>query len=133
MVSDDKRAADVLSKMEIRVEKLRAQLGEAEIAMISGVVDPSGPGGSRMSRGSDGSVAEVTFPALGSARAPHEDPTEWELRVSLAYWRPAGGAVRESRLTLRKPVSRAALDAAFECGRPYDLLQAKARLGEHWV
>ena len=133
MVSDDKRAADFLSKMEIRVEKLRAQLAEAEIAVITGVVDPSGPGGSRMSRRSDGSVAEVTFPALGSARAPHEDPALWELRVSLAYWRPAGGEVRESKLTLRKPVSRAALDAAFERVRPYDLLQARVRLVEHWV
>jgi hypothetical protein len=133
MVSDDKRAADIISKMEIRVEKLRAQLGEAEIAVITGVVDPSGPSGGRMSRGSDGSVAEVTFPALGSARAPHEDPAAWELRVSLAYWRPAGGEVRESKLTLRKPVSRAALDAAFKRVRPYDLLQAKVRLVEHWV
>src|SRR5215510_334761 len=133
MVSDDKRAQELLSKMEIRVAKLRAQLGEAEIAVITGVVGPSGLNGSRMSRGSDGSVAEVTFPALGRARAPHEDPSEWELLVSLAYWRPAGGEVRESKLTLRKPVSRAALDAAFERVRPYDLLQAKVRLVEHWV
>jgi hypothetical protein len=133
MVSDDKRAADFLSKMEIRVEKLRAQLAEAEIVVITGVVHPPGAGGSRMSRGSDGSVAEVTFPALGNARAPHEDPADWELLVSLAYWRPAGGEVRESKLTLRKPVSRAALDAAFERVRPYDLLQAKVRLVEHWV
>src|SRR5215510_11698403 len=133
MVSDDKRAADIISKMEIRVEKLRAQLGEAEIAVITGVVGPSGPGGSRMSRGSDGRVAEVTFPALGSAHAPHEDPAAWELLVSLAYWRPAGGEVRESKLTLRKPVSRVALDDAFKRVRPYDLLQAKVRLVEHWV
>jgi len=133
MVSDDKRAADIISKMEIRVEKLRAQLGEAEIAVITGVVGPSGPGGSRMSRGSDGRVAEVTFPALGSAHAPHEDPAAWELLVSLAYWRPAGGEVRESKLTLRKPVSRVALDDAFKRVRPYDLLQAKVRLVEHCV
>src|SRR4029450_106656 len=102
MVSDDKRAADFLSKMEIRVEKLRAQLGAAEIAGLTGVVDPSGPGGSRVSRGSDGSVAEVTFPALGSARAPHEDPAEWELLISLAYWRPAGGEGRQSNLSVGK-------------------------------
>ena len=133
MVPDDKRAADFLSKMKIRAEKLRAQLGEPEISVITGVVDASGPGRSRMSRGSDGSVAEVTFPARGRARAPHEDSAEWELRISLAYWRPVGGEVRESRLTLRKPVSRAALDAAFERVRPYDLLQAKIRLVEHWV
>src|SRR5262245_36612149 len=133
MVSGDKRGADILSKMEIRVEKLRAQLGEAEIAVIIGVVDASGPGASRLSRGLDGSVAEVTFPALGSARVPHADPAEWELLVSLAYWRPAGGEVRESQLTLRKPVSRATLDTAFERVRPYDLLQAKVRLVEHSV
>jgi hypothetical protein len=89
-----------------------------------------------MSRGSDGSVAEVQIrrrPALGRARAPHEGPAEWELLVSFADWHPAGGEVRESKLTLRKAVSRAALDAAFEHVRPYDLLRAKVRLVEHPV
>src|SRR5262249_180035 len=131
MVSHDKRAEDILSKMEIRVEKLlRAQFGEAEIAVITGVVGPSGPAGGRMSRGSHGRVPEL---ALGSARVPHEDPVEWELVVSLAYWRPAGGELRESMLTLRKPALRAEIDAAFGRVRPYDLLQAKVRLVEHPV
>src|SRR5262245_14928217 len=133
MVSFDKRAADVNLKIEIRMEKLRAELREAEIVVITGVVGPYGPGGGRMPRGSDASVAEVTFPALGSARAPHEDTAEWQMTVSLAYWRPAGGEVRESKLTLRKRVSRAELNAAFKRVRPYDLLQAKIRLVEHPV
>jgi len=133
MVSSDKRAADFISKMEIRMEKLRAELREAEIVVITGVVGLSGPGGGRMTRGSDGSIAEVTFPALGSARAPHEDTAEWQMTISLAYWRPAGEEVRESKLTLRKAVSRAELNATFKRVRPYDLLQAKVRLVEHWI
>jgi len=96
---------------EKRERKLRAQLGEAEIAMITGVVGPPGPGGSLISRESD----------------------EWELLFSLAYWRPPGGEVRESKLTLRKLMSRAALNAACKRVRPYDLLQAKVRLIEHSV
>ena len=119
--------------MEMRVEKIWAQLRESKIVVITGVVGPSGPGASRMSRGSDGSVAEVTFPALGSAHPPHEDTAEWQMTLSLAYWRPDGGEIRESKLTLRKPVSRAQLDAAFKRVRPYDLLEAKVRLVEHWI
>src|SRR5215475_6360853 len=109
MVSHDKRAADV-SKIKIRVEKLRAQLREAEIVVITGVVDPSGPGGAGNSREAD----------------------EW-LLLSLAYWRLPDGELRESKLTLRKPMSRAELHATFKRVRPYDLLQAKVRLVEHPV
>src|SRR5262249_4816580 len=45
----------------------------------------------------------------------------------------AGGGLRGSMLTLRKPAVRAGIDAALGGGRPYDLLQAKVRLVGHPV
>lgn len=94
-----------LAEMHSQQKKLLAQLADAPVLDVAGVVHPSGPGGVQ----------------LGARRG-------WYFRLWLTPWRTDSGNVHTDKLTLYQKVTQRELDRLMDTIKAYDVLRVRARV-----
>ena len=95
------------------VQDLIKQLEISPEAEILGIVDAGGMG--------------------GTGAGPSGDNIQWTLLITLSGWKPFGGELRKSEMTVRKLVPEAEMRTFMGVMNPYDVVRVKARWSENNV
>src|SRR5262245_57715075 len=106
-IPDGQKEMDALAQ---RHQQLLEKLKAAPVVEVAGVVHASGAcgvGGSRTEGGDD-----------------------WEVHFSLEPWKLVGGAINQSELVVRKPMSEADMRALIGHIEAYQVVRVHARLLE---
>jgi hypothetical protein len=66
----------------------------------------------------------------GAGAGPSGDNVHWTVLITFSGWKPAGGELRKSEITVRKVVSKAAIRTFVAAMDPYDVVRVRARWSE---
>lgn len=69
----------------------------------------------------------------GVGAGPSGDNVLWTVHITFSGWKPAGGELRKSEITVRKEVPEAAIRTFQAAMNPYDVVRVRARWSEHNV
>jgi len=89
-------------------DALVAELEQQPVTEVVGVLGPSGMAGA----------------------SSGQDACPWILQFIFAAWKQNGGGIQNRELTVRKPVSKAELNATMGRFEPYDVIRIRARVAE---